>query len=176
MNDSQEIIDHTYQILKAEGLHDWHLEIMDLGKIKLGFCVYVDGHHFGNAIHGKTILLDAEHTKGATLEQLKKTIAHEVAHVLTMGDGHGSRWKAHCLRLGGTGETKTNVNDATHKKRGHWQATCGVCDELHAYHRKPKDLDDPQAYSCLCQDNLMKAHRYNEVTFLKFIDTRKTNK
>ena len=38
-----------------------------------------------------------------TLEHIKETILHEIAHALTPGDGHGKKWKQMAIRIGCSG-------------------------------------------------------------------------
>ena len=33
-------------------------------------------------------------------DEVRDTILHEIAHALAPGDGHGTKWKAQCLRIG----------------------------------------------------------------------------
>lgn len=46
------------------------------------------------------IALSRHYSKILSMEDLRETVLHEIAHALTMGDGHGSLWQAKAIELG----------------------------------------------------------------------------
>ena len=52
----------------------------------------------------KTISLSRVITSTRTIEEVKETIAHEIAHALCPGHHHDDIWAAKSVELGGTGE------------------------------------------------------------------------
>jgi hypothetical protein len=52
----------------------------------------------------KTIYLSRVLTSTRTIEEVKETIAHEIAHALCPGHHHNSVWAAKSMELGGSGE------------------------------------------------------------------------
>lgn len=71
------------------------------------------------------------------LEQLRDTLAHEVAHALTPGDRHGPLWKAMAKRLGAQPERCANAPHLTAPKKvvGH----CVTCGKAFMGYRKLKN-------------------------------------
>lgn len=48
----------------------------------------------------KTIFLSRQWAEFLGLERIIDTILHEIAHAMTQGDGHGSKWKRACVMIG----------------------------------------------------------------------------
>ena len=70
------------------------------------------GQYCWNRITGERMIqLSSKLVQLNTDERVLRTIAHEVAHALTEGQGHNSVWRAKCLELGGDGQTMYTVRD-----------------------------------------------------------------
>lgn len=71
----------------------------------LGYCSFTN----------REIVLDINHVKLCTMEQIEDTIRHEYAHVVAgsiYGDrGHGRAWKYVASQLGANSEATSNVTD-----------------------------------------------------------------
>ena len=76
-------------LLRQHGLLDWKFRF-DRARRRFGSC----------SVRRKTITLSRAITMMNSDEQIRDTILHEIAHALTPGDGHGSRWKAMCVKIG----------------------------------------------------------------------------
>lgn len=89
---------HMYGLIE-EG---WQFVINPRPKSRLGACKY-----------DKKVIEISEHWIGLeTIEKMKDTILHEIAHALTQGDHHGARWKAKCLEIGAN-PARTHETDKT---------------------------------------------------------------
>lgn len=77
------------QLMKMHGLSGWTFRF-DHARRRFGSC----------RPRIRTITLSRHLTFLNTQEQVLDTILHEIAHALTLGDGHGEKWKKMCLRIG----------------------------------------------------------------------------
>jgi predicted SprT family Zn-dependent metalloprotease len=68
----------------------------DHAKTRIGCCHYDD----------KMISLSKYWTKELTLNEMEKTILHEIAHAIVghKVKSHGSEWRDKCIEIGGDGE------------------------------------------------------------------------
>jgi hypothetical protein len=73
---------------------------------------------------------------GETLEGMKGTLIHEIAHALTEGDGHGRKWRSKMVELGQNPSRARKAKGA--KPNFKWFRKCNSCDLKIGYHRKPK--------------------------------------
>ena len=130
------IVKELYTLLAHQHLPEvlkWPLKWCS-HKTALGHCVYQP-----SAIFLSTIYINAAQT---TLESVRDTILHEIAHALTPGDGHGKLWKATALSIGCSGarcgkafaKHKYNVtcpcginNFGRHRKTNLCNKICTVC-------------------------------------------------
>jgi len=76
-------------LLRQHGLTDWKFRF-DRARRRFGSC----------STARKTITLSRALTMMNPDDQVRDTLLHEIAHALTPGDGHGSRWKAKCVEIG----------------------------------------------------------------------------
>lgn len=81
--------DLAASLLQAHQLNDWQFTF-DHAKRRFGSCNYSK----------KQITLSSHLTRLNTLEEVRDTLLHEIAHALTPGTGHGAAWRAKCLELG----------------------------------------------------------------------------
>jgi predicted SprT family Zn-dependent metalloprotease len=79
----------AHQLMREHGLADWTFAF-DHARRRFGSCQY----------RVRRITLSRPLTLLNCLEQVRDTLLHEIAHALTPGDGHGSRWKAKCVEIG----------------------------------------------------------------------------
>jgi predicted SprT family Zn-dependent metalloprotease len=79
--------------------------------------------------------------------EVTDTILHEIAHALTMGDGHGAKWKAKCVEIGCRPircYSSNEVDTPTLK----YSASCGDCGTVYQRSRLPKV---GRKVACKCQ-------------------------
>ena len=72
---------------------------------------------------------------GESIESMKGTVVHEVAHALTPGAKHGPVWQAKMVELGQDPKRAREAQGAkiTYK----WSLGCPSCDFKAGYHRRP---------------------------------------
>jgi hypothetical protein len=70
--------------------------------------------------------------------QVTDTILHEIAHALTLGDGHGYAWKRKCIEIGAKPERCYTNKDTVFTMR--YQAICGGCNAVYQKTDKPKAI------------------------------------
>lgn len=80
--------------LAEESLRAHHLSNVEIKitrqKNALGLCSY----------NGETISLNLNHSLYNNIDNIKKTILHEIAHALTPGEGHRIEWQKKALEIG----------------------------------------------------------------------------
>lgn len=102
-------------LIELHGLADdgWRFE-WHRAATKAGMC------HYGP----KLITLSRPTLEHRTMDQIKNTILHEVAHALVgIGHGHGNVWRNTFIRIGGNGERTSEVNDYR-KVAGRYEVRC----------------------------------------------------
>ena len=111
-------------LMKKHGLDDWSFRY-HTKKRAVGTCYY----------QSKTIALSRYHAEQSELKDIVDTLLHEIAHALTPGDSHGSRWVAACQRIGANPEKyfRGPVIDVPMK----WTLECPVCGRQTKKARKP---------------------------------------
>lgn len=74
----------------------------DNGKRRIAAChVTIIGKGSYNEIHiPHKITLSRHYAALLTIEEIRDTMLHEIAHALTPGDGHGAKWKSKARELG----------------------------------------------------------------------------
>lgn len=77
------------ELMKKHGLTGWHFRF-DHARRRFGSCQPTE----------KLITLSRPLTLLNTIDQVRDTILHEIAHALVPGDHHGSKWKAMCRKIG----------------------------------------------------------------------------
>ncbi len=115
------------RLFAAHGLSEWSFAF-NRSKQQMGCC------RFGP----KVIELSRHFTERNTLDLIRDTLLHEIAHALVgPGHGHDAIWKAMCLRVGAKPERLSNEPDMP---PGRWQAICEGCGMRHHKHRRPKRM------------------------------------
>jgi predicted SprT family Zn-dependent metalloprotease len=76
-------------LMTRHGLSDWRFQF-DHARRRFGSC----------RIRTRTITLSRPLTLLNSIDEVRDTILHEIAHALTPGDGHGAKWKAACRAVG----------------------------------------------------------------------------
>jgi predicted SprT family Zn-dependent metalloprotease len=79
----------AWELMQRHGLAGWTFRF-DSARRRFGSCQAA----------GKAITLSRPLTLLNTIDQVRDTILHEIAHALTPGDGHGPRWRAMCAKIG----------------------------------------------------------------------------
>lgn len=82
-------------------------------------------------------------------EQVRDIILHEIAHLMTMGDGHGERWRAACRQIGAKPERTTTVPAEVRAATAKHTLVCTKCGHEIHLHRRPKySVDQYQHVGC----------------------------
>jgi predicted SprT family Zn-dependent metalloprotease len=76
-------------LMNRHGLPDWRFQF-DHARRRFGSC----------RIRSRTITLSRPLTLLNSIDEVRDTILHEIAHALTPGNGHGAKWKAACHAIG----------------------------------------------------------------------------
>src|SRR3954462_9851485 len=77
------------QLIALHGLTDWRFSF-DHARRRFGRCDYTD----------RRITLSRPLTLLNSLDEVRDTILHEIAHALCPKDGHGPRWRVVCRKIG----------------------------------------------------------------------------
>ncbi len=77
------------ELIARHGLSGWRFSF-DHARRRFGRCDYTN----------RRITLSRPLTLLNTLDEVRDTILHEIAHALCPKDGHGARWRATCRRIG----------------------------------------------------------------------------
>lgn len=85
----------------------------DNGKRRAGACHY----------HTRTISLSRHILPGASDEEVRETILHEVAHALTPGHSHDGVWRRKLIEMGGTGARTHSMETP----KGRYEVVCSRC-------------------------------------------------
>lgn len=75
--------------LKAHNLSNVEIKITNQKNV-LGKCSY----------NGESIWINLDHALFNNIDNVKKTILHEIAHALTPGEGHRIEWQKKALEIG----------------------------------------------------------------------------
>ncbi|NYF98372.1 SprT-like domain-containing protein [Janibacter cremeus] len=100
------------ELMDEHGLGDWTL-VLDRAKRRAGVCRYTD----------RAIGLSAHLTRLHTLDQVRDTVLHEIAHALAgPRAAHGPRWRATATAIGASPD-RCLPEDAA-RIPGSWLGTC----------------------------------------------------
>jgi predicted SprT family Zn-dependent metalloprotease len=118
-------------LLSEHNLYGWNLKF-GTAKKQAGYCSYAN----------KTINLSKTLMAARTYEGTMDTIRHEIAHALTRGDGHGSRWQTKFKELGGNGERLWTGDTLVKPEavQGIYEGTCPGCGRKVNKHRMPSRI------------------------------------
>lgn len=115
------------ELMDEHGLHDWHL-VLDRAKKRAGVCRSAE----------RTIGLSAPLTRLHSVEQVRDTVLHEIAHALVgPRHGHGPTWRAMARRVGASPE-RCLPEDAP-SVPGAWVGTCPAGHTIDR-HRRPTQV------------------------------------
>lgn len=104
------------RLLRKHGLPGWGVEF-DNAKRRAGQTRY----------NTRKISLSKYFIESNTMDRVRRTILHEIAHALTEGHNHDAVWKETCLRIGGDGRTTSDPADTVAQERpyvGYCSARC----------------------------------------------------
>ena len=109
---------------KKYKLHAWTLVLFHSSS-KAGMCSY----------NKHTIYLSSIFMRGhnCDYEKVKKTLMHEIAHVLKPGHGHGKEWKKQCQKIGGDDRLAVTMV----LPGMNWAMSCPRCKWRQEYSTKP---------------------------------------
>ncbi|MBV8781168.1 MAG: SprT-like domain-containing protein [Phycisphaerae bacterium] len=79
----------AWTLMREHGLVGWSFAF-DHARRRFGCC----------RIGKKQITLSRPLVLLNSIEQVRDTLLHEIAHALTPGDGHSARWKRKCIEIG----------------------------------------------------------------------------
>jgi len=71
-------------------------------------------------------------------DQVRDVILHEIAHLMTPGEGHGPRWKAACRQIGAKPERTTTVPQEVKAATAKHTLVCQKCGHEVYIHRRLK--------------------------------------
>lgn len=92
---------------------------------------------FGSCHRGKRLItLSGELTKRNSVEQVRDTILHEIAHALTPGHHHDIVWREMCIRVGAKPE-RCYSSVTVEAVPSPWKAEC-PCKMKHERARRPR--------------------------------------
>ena len=111
-------------LMDQHGLADWQFTF-DRARRRFGCC----------NVTRKRITLSAYLVHLNSDEEVADTILHEIAHALTLGDGHGIRWKEVCLRIGAKPERCFKESDGVQLVKTGLRIGCAGCDWWASRHR-----------------------------------------
>ena len=125
--------DLAYDVMRTRNIEGWTVVIDTRPKVRAGHCRYRL-----REIGLSAWVLDLPEDKWGFV---RNTVLHEVAHVLTRGDGHGFIWRATFRALGGNGKRCYNPDTegiSPQRRPYRWQAVCPDCGGVVKYRRRPK--------------------------------------
>lgn len=107
------------ELMRHHGLSGWSFRF-DHARRRFGSC----------RLREKAITLSRPLTILNSVEQVRDTLLHEIAHALTPGDNHGSRWRAACLRIGANPKRCYTEEEVTSPPRrpAPYRLGCRSCD------------------------------------------------
>lgn len=104
----------------------WRFEF-DRAKRRFGCCKY----------RSKLISLSMYLTELNSVDDVKDTILHEIAHALCPKQGHNEVWRRKAIEIGCNGK-RCYDGDKVETVNGNYVATCNGCKKVHTRFRKSK--------------------------------------
>ena len=117
---------YAWAMIEKYDLHEEWTFRWNSRKNAFGLC-----NHTRKTIELSSYMVDC----GESLESMKGTVLHEIAHALTPGDHHGPKWQAKILEFGLEPNAKRRAEGAVFEYK--WYRVCNECGRKTGYHRKP---------------------------------------
>lgn len=114
------------KLLEEHGLNGWRVHLSRSVR-RLGFCDYTD----------RVIGLSRHHIEHGAEAEVRDTILHEIAHALTPGDAHGTRWQAKCVEIGAAPRRTIDSASVTMPDPA-YRLVCPNCGYAIGYYRRPR--------------------------------------
>lgn len=125
MADLREVKRLAWELYKEHNLKDWWFSF-DNAKSRFGVCYYENKH----------ISLSRELTLLNSMNEVRETLLHEIAHALVgYKHGHDDVWKAKCIELGIAPE-RCYDNKRVKTPEGKFKYKCPKCDKIFDFHRR----------------------------------------
>jgi predicted SprT family Zn-dependent metalloprotease len=112
--------------MDRHGVGDWRFDF-DRAKRRLGCC------HYGT----RTITLSRPLTQLNTVDVVRDTLLHEIAHALAPGAGHGPRWKRTAAQLGAVPRSCASADSVT-LPPAPFALVCDGCQTRLERYRRPR--------------------------------------
>ena len=145
------------------------------GLRRLGRCHWNGSKLYGIS-GGGTIYLTIDYVVHASIEEVTKTMLHEIAHTIAGPQaGHNYHWRSICRSIGGDGQRLANVeaNEGTKvllEMAKVWEGTCGRPDCDFTIHRTRLTARSKGGYCPRCFN---KAQRENNLMSAKIVWRKK---
>ena len=124
------------ELMNQHGLVQWTFQF-DRAKRRAGLCQH----------RRQTISISVNYVHRNTIEDIKDTILHEIAHALVgPGHGHNRTWKLMCVKIGA--KPQRCCGEHVDMPKGHWQALCKGCKKVFHKHRRPKYMTGTYCRKC----------------------------
>lgn len=131
MNNLAEVERHARALMTLHGVGSLKFEF-DNHKKRIGAMHY---RRVNGLVLPEKITVSKHYASILTMDEIRETVLHEIAHALTPGDGHGPKWRAKAREFG----IRPVPRKATSARpKATWTGVCGNCGEVRAeYHRAP---------------------------------------
>ena len=117
------------QLMQLHGIinNGWTFKF-DNAKRRFGCCNY----------SAKQITLSKHMVLINSIDHVKDTILHEIAHVIAgVGNGHNRTWKSIAIKIGCNGDRCYNPTEVNIVP-GKYMASCPGCNQIRYRHKKPR--------------------------------------
>ena len=118
----------AWELLEKYGLDHWRFRF-DYAKRRFGSCDY----------HKRTITLSKHLTLLNPKSEVRDTLLHEIAHALTPGDNHGTKWQAKCMELGAK-PLRCYETEQVNQPEPAYLLVCTKCRKKYPRYRKTKGI------------------------------------
>jgi len=142
MNDLTTIERHARALMTMHGVGRLGFEF-DRGKKRIGAMHY---QRSGGVSIPVKITISKHYALILSMDEIRETMLHEIAHALTPGDGHGAKWKSKARELGARPAPCKAVSVSPEAA---WKGICGSCSAVQGnQHRAPLRVYLCAAASC----------------------------
>lgn len=116
------------RLMDEHDLTDWTFTVSSRLHYCYGQCDQID----------KVITVSQHHIDEQTLDEVRDTILHEIAHALVgrFVKPHGKEWKAMAVRLGANPRSCSTVKATGDVWKGKWETTCTLCGKVEREHNR----------------------------------------